>query len=119
MLRPVSRRLSGDGILFSGGEEQKIAIARALYQDAPYYIMDEPSAALDPIAEKEINERMLQISRERTLIVISHRLTTCSMVDRVIVLDNGEVKEDGEHHELLEKQGLYAHMWNAQAKYYQ
>lgn len=119
LLRPVSRRLSGDGILFSGGEEQKIAIARALYQDAPYYIMDEPSAALDPIAEKEINERMLQISRERTLIVISHRLTTCSMVDRVIVLDNGEVKEDGKHHELLEKQGLYAHMWNAQAKYYQ
>lgn len=118
LFRQVSRHLSEEGILFSGGEEQKIAIARALYKDAPYYIMDEPSAALDPIAEREINERILKATEGRTLVIISHRLSACSMVDRVIVLEDGGIQEEGSHQELLEKKGLYAQMWEAQARYY-
>ena len=117
--KQVSRHLSKEGILFSGGEEQKIAIARALYKDAPYYIMDEPSAALDPIAEREINERMMEATKGHTLLVISHRLSTCSMVDRVIVLEDGHLIEEGTHQELLKHQGLYARMWQAQARHYE
>lgn len=118
LYRPVSRHLSDEGILFSGGEEQKIAIARALYKDAPYYIMDEPSAALDPIAEKEINERMLRATEGHTLLIISHRLSTCTRVDRVVVLDEGEILEEGSHQALLKRGGLYSQMWEAQARHY-
>lgn len=116
--RQLSRHLSEEGVLLSGGEEQKIAIARAIYKNAPYYIMDEPSAALDPIAEKEITEQMMKESHGHTLIVISHRLSTCSKAHRVIVLENGQIWEDGTHRELLEKGGLYARMWKAQAQNY-
>ena len=118
LTKQVSRHLSEEGILFSGGEEQKIAIARALYKNAPYYIMDEPSAALDPIAEREMNEHVLNEADGHTLIIVSHRLTACTMANRVIVLEDGRIYEEGSHQELLKRQGLYAQMWEAQAKNY-
>lgn len=118
LAKQVSRHLSEEGILFSGGEEQKIAIARALYKNAPYYIMDEPSAALDPIAEREMNEHVLNETDGHTLIIVSHRLTACTMANRVIVLEDGRIYEEGSHQELLKRQGLYAQMWEAQAKNY-
>lgn len=116
--RPVSRKLAKDGVLFSGGEGQRLAIARALYKAASCYIMDEPSAALDPLAEKEINEMMMEISQESTLLVISHRLSTCSMLNRIIVLEDGRIIEEGTHRQLIAGNGTYARMWEAQAEHY-
>lgn len=118
LMQQVSRVLSEEGILFSGGEEQKIAIARALYKDAPIVIMDEPAASLDPIAEQEINALLKQFSKKRTTLVISHRLSTCTFCSRIIVLDDGRIVEDGTHEELLLRNGLYASMWKAQAEHY-
>lgn len=116
--KKIARHLSEDGINFSGGEEQKVAIARALYKNAPFLIMDEPAASLDPIAEQKVNELMENLSKTRTAIIISHRLSSCYFCDRILVLEGGKVAEAGSHEELLEKKGLYAEMWEAQAKYY-
>lgn len=108
-----------DGIDLSGGEEQKIAIARALYKDAPFVILDEPTAALDPIAESEIYSRFNDIAGGKTAVYISHRLSSCRFCSRIVVLDNGEVIQEGTHEELLENpNGKYSRLWNAQAQYY-
>ena len=108
-----------DGIDLSGGEEQKIAIARALYKDAPFVILDEPTAALDPIAESEIYSRFNEIAGNKTTVYISHRLSSCRFCSRIVVFDNGAVIQEGTHEELLENPaGKYSELWNAQAQYY-
>ena len=108
-----------DGVEVSGGEAQKIAIARALYKDAPFIILDEPTAALDPVAEAEIYEKFNEISGDRTAIYISHRLSSCKFCDEIAVFDHGKVIQQGGHEELLsDQQGKYAELWQAQAQYY-
>ncbi|MBE6938335.1 MAG: ABC transporter ATP-binding protein [Ruminococcaceae bacterium] len=108
-----------DGVEISGGEAQKIALARALYKDAPFVILDEPTAALDPLAEAEIYSRFDSIVGGKTAIYISHRLSSCRLCDRILVLDKGEIVQYGSHEELLEdKTGKYFELWNAQAQYY-
>ena len=108
----------GDGINVSGGEAQKIAIARALYKDAPFVIMDEPTAALDPIAESEIYENFNELIHNKTAIFISHRMSSCKFCDEIIVFQDGEIIQHGTHNELVEQEGLYHELWNAQAQYY-
>lgn len=109
---------NGQGILLSGGEAQKTAIARALYKDAPFIILDEPAAALDPLAEAEIYENFNTLIQNKTAIYISHRMSSCRFCDRIIVLDGGQILEEGNHEALLEKQGRYYELYNAQAVYY-
>lgn len=108
-----------DGIEVSGGEAQKIAIARALYKNAPFIILDEPTAALDPIAEAEIYSKFNDIAGDKTAIYISHRLSSCKFCDEIAVFHNGEVIQQGTHDTLLsDKNGKYYELWNAQAQYY-
>ncbi len=108
-----------DGVNVSGGEAQKIAIARALYRDAPFIILDEPTAALDPVAEAEIYSRFNEIVTDRTAVYISHRLSSCRFCDEILVFDHGSVIQQGSHSQLLAKeQGKYAQLWNVQAQYY-
>lgn len=103
----------------SGGEQQKIAIARALFKDAPMVILDEPTAALDPIAEYEIYRQFNDLVNNKTAIYISHRLSSCKFCDKIAVLSDGMLSEYGTHEELLRKSdGLYAKMFHAQAQYY-
>lgn len=107
------------GVEVSGGEAQKIAIARALYKSAPFIILDEPTSALDPVAEYEIYSGFDKLINERMAIYISHRMSSCQFCERIVVLKDGQVAEEGKHEELLGKNGIYAAMWNAQAKNYQ
>lgn len=108
-----------EGVEVSGGEAQKIAIARALYKNAPFIILDEPTAALDPIAEAEIYAKFDEIADDRTAIYISHRLSSCKFCDEIAVFDSGAIVQQGTHDALLtEETGLYAALWNAQAQYY-
>ena len=108
-----------DGIEVSGGEAQKIAIARALYKDAPFIILDEPTAALDPMAEAEIYAKFNEISGDKTAIYISHRLSSCKFCDEILVFDRGKIIQQGTHEALLsQSDGKYAQLWNAQAQYY-
>ena len=108
-----------DGIDISGGEEQKLAIARALYKDAPFVILDEPTAALDPIAESEIYSKFNDIIGKKTAVYISHRLSSCRFCSRIIVFKDGTIIQEGTHDELLRSNnGKYFELWNAQAKYY-
>ena len=111
--------LDEDGVTISGGEAQKIAIARALYKDAPFIVLDEPTAALDPVAEAEIYAKFNEIAGDKTAIYISHRLSSCKFCDEIAVFDHGEVVQQGTHEELLgEPDGKYYELWNAQAQYY-
>ena len=107
-----------DGVDLSGGEEQKLAIARALYKEAPFVILDEPTAALDPKSESEIYSRFDEISGGRTAVYISHRMSSCRFCDRIAVFADGRVIEQGTHASLLRKNGEYAELWNAQAQHY-
>lgn len=112
------KTFENDGVEISGGEAQKIAIARSLYKDAKIMIMDEPTAALDPIAEFDIFNRIQQIIQNRTVICISHRLSSCRICDRILVFLDGEIAQDGSHKELVNVEGPYKELWNAQAQYY-
>ena len=108
------------GIEFSGGEAQKTAMARALYKDAPIVILDEPTAALDPISESEIYESFSEVVGNRTAIYISHRLSSCRFCDRIAVFDQGELVQLGNHDDLIQvMDGKYSELWQAQAQYYQ
>ena len=107
-----------DGVEISGGEAQKIAIARSLYKDAPFVIMDEPTSALDPVAEYEIYQRFDQMVEGKTSIYISHRMSSCRFCDNIIVFDEGKIIEQGSHDKLMSNGGLYSELWNAQAQYY-
>lgn len=113
------KELAEDGVEPSGGEAQKIAIARALYKDAPFIILDEPTAALDPIAEAEIYSKFDEIAGDKTSIFISHRLSSCKFCDEIAVFHEGAVIQQGSHAELLaDSGGKYYELWNAQAQYY-
>ncbi len=108
-----------NGVEVSGGEAQKIAIARALYKDAPFIILDEPTAALDPIAEAEIYSKFNDISGDKTAIYISHRLSSCKFCDEIAVFHGGAVIQQGTHESLLaDGNGKYHELWHAQAQYY-
>lgn len=113
------RQFEKDGVQLSGGEQQKLAIARALYKDAPIVILDEPTAALDPVAEYEIYCRFNELVGGKTAVYISHRLSSCKFCDRIAVFSENTIKELGTHEELVHKPGgIYAEMFAAQAQYY-
>lgn len=114
----VTTEFDKKGVDFSGGESQKIAISRAFYKKADILIMDEPSSALDPIAEYELNKAMESAAKGKTVFYISHRLSTTRDADRIIMLERGRIIEEGTHTELLARNGKYAEMWNAQAGKY-
>ena len=115
----VYKNLTEDGVDVSGGEAQKIAIARALYKDAPFIILDEPTAALDPIAEAEIYSKFNDIAGDKTAIYISHRLSSCKFCDEIAVFHQGSVIQHGTHTELVtDETGKYHELWTAQAQYY-
>lgn len=109
---------NGSGVDLSGGEAQRTAIARALYKDAPFVILDEPTAALDPIAEAELYKQFSQMTAGKTAVYISHRMSSCKFCDRIIVLDHGRIAEDGTHDTLLANHGIYANLYETQAQYY-
>lgn len=106
------------GVEISGGEAQKIAIARALYKDAPFVILDEPTSALDPVAEYEIYQHFDKMVQDKTSIYISHRMSSCRFCDNILVFDEGQIVERGSHEQLIKEGGLYSELWNAQAQYY-
>ena len=107
------------GVEISGGEAQKLALARALYKDAPFIVLDEPTAALDPISEYEVYSNFNKIAGDKTTIYISHRLASCKFCDKIAVFDKGSIVQVGEHEELVENiKGKYYELWNAQAKWY-
>lgn len=107
------------GVDISGGEAQKIALARALYKDAPFIVLDEPTAALDPIAESEVYSSFDRLVGDKTAIYISHRLSSCRFCDDIAVFDGGRIIQQGSHDELVQnKQGKYHELWHAQAQYY-
>ena len=113
------KALDKSGVEISGGEAQKIAIARALYKDAPFIILDEPTAALDPIAEAEIYSKFNDIAGDKTAIYISHRLSSCKFCDEIAVFHEGAVIQQGTHAELVsDENGKYYELWHAQAQYY-
>ncbi len=103
---------------FSGGEKQKLLFARALYKQAPLLILDEPTAALDPIAENELYQKYGEAARNRTSLYISHRLSSTRFCDRIILLENAQILEEGTHEELMKKNGRYAELFELQSKYY-
>lgn len=106
------------GVEISGGEEQKLCLARAIYKGAPFIVLDEPTAALDPISEHDIYTKFNSIVGTRTAIYISHRLSSCHFCDEITVMENGRIAERGSHESLLEQQGVYQELWTAQAEYY-
>lgn len=114
----ITREFNNEGVVLSGGESQKVAISRAFAHSFHTLILDEPSSALDPIAEYKFNKMLLESSKDKTVILISHRLSTTRIADRILFLDNGEIIEAGTHNELMNKKGKYAEMFNIQSKKY-
>lgn len=114
----LTKEFSDNGTVLSGGEAQKAAIARMFTRDIPIAILDEPSSALDPIAEYRLNTNMLENAANQAVILISHRLSTTKDADRIVLLENGCIAESGTHEELLAHGGTYAKMWNIQAEKY-
>ncbi|MFT8410254.1 MAG: ABC transporter ATP-binding protein [Schleiferilactobacillus perolens] len=114
----LTKNIDPDGVDISGGEAQKIAIARAWYKDAPFIILDEPTAALDPVSEYEIYQRFDDLMENKTAIYVSHRMSSTRFSQRIVVLDHGEIVEDGTHESLMQAKGLYYRLFEAQAQYY-
>lgn len=114
----LTREFSKSGVNLSGGESQKVAIARVFEKKCNIAILDEPSSALDPVSEYEINQSMLGVANDKTVIFISHRLSTTVMADKIYMLEKGSIIEEGSHAELMEKGGKYAEMFNMQAEKY-
>ena len=115
----MNKDLDPEGVALSGGELQKLMLARALYKDAPVVILDEPTAALDPIAESEMYMKYDEMIRGKTGIFISHRLSSTRFCDRILYMEKGRIIEEGNHQELMEKGGAYAELFHIQARYYQ
>ncbi|XMB72022.1 ABC transporter ATP-binding protein [Mycoplasmatota bacterium WC30] len=114
----IYQRTNEDGVEISGGEAQKIAVSRALYKDSPIVILDEPTAALDPKSEAEVYEKFNDLVQNKIAFFISHRMSSCKFCDKIIVIDKGEIVEQGKHDVLSINNGLYSRMWTAQASYY-
>lgn len=115
---PLTTEIMESGVNLSGGESQKLAIARVFYQKAGLMILDEPSSALDPIAEYQLNHAMMQATKDKTVIFISHRLSTTRLADYIVMLEKGRIVEQGTHEGLLTMNGKYAQMWRVQAGAY-
>lgn len=115
---PLTTEFEKDGVNLSGGEMQKVAIARTLYRRQNLIIMDEPSSALDPLAEYELNQELNEIARDKTVVFISHRLSTTRDADCIYMMEQGRIIETGTHEELLAAGGEYAGMWKVQAGLY-
>ncbi len=113
----LGRRFAG-GVELSGGEWQKIALARAHLRDAQILILDEPAAALDAIAEHELFQRFVDLTRSKMAVLISHRFSTVRMADRIVVLEGGSIREDGTHEQLMQRAQSYASMFECQAATY-
>ena len=114
----LTREFDDEGAVLSGGEFQKIVVSRAFARSCPVKVFDEPSSALDPIAEYQLFDNILKACRENTLLFISHRLSSVQNADHVFLLEQGQVKEEGSHRELLDRHGLYADMYQKQAENY-
>lgn len=114
----LNREVYEGAILLSGGETQRLMLARALYKNAPFIVLDEPTAALDPIAESDMYQKYNELTNGRSSIYISHRLASTRFCDRIIMIDNGEIIEEGTHSELLKLGGKYAGLFEVQSKYY-
>ena len=114
----LTRMFSNKGMELSGGEWQKMALARLFYRDASVYVLDEPSASLDAESEKEIFEKIVDICKEKTTVLISHRLSNVVMADRILIIENGRLIEQGTHDELIKKDGRYAYLFSLQAEKY-
>ncbi len=115
----VTKYIMKNGIELSGGQQQKLLLARALYKDAPVLVLDEPTAALDPVAESEVYNNYNKYSKGKTAVFISHRLASTRFSDRIIMLENGRIIEEGSHNELIGLNGKYAQMFQIQSNYYQ
>ena len=116
MFPRLKERLRQVAGTLSGGEQQKIAIARVFYKNCPYIILDEPSANLDPISEYELNKNIMESAKEKTVINISHRLSTTVMADEIYMLEKDEIIEHGSHDELMKLDGKYAYMFRFSSK---
>ena len=115
----VGHEIFLDGVLFSGGQTQRLMLARALYKDGPILLLDEPTAALDPIAENDIYRKYSAMTAGKTSVFISHRLASTRFCDRILFLDHGRIAEEGTHEALLRKGGGYAALFEVQSRYYQ
>ena len=114
----LDKLYDNEGVLLSGGESQRLAIARALYKNAPIFVLDEPTAALDPRMEHEIYTQFKTMTKGKTTFYITHRLASVRFCDRVIVLRNGRVVETGSHYDLIRENGYYAELFQLQAQYF-
>ena len=116
--RNMSHEITKDALELSGGQEQKLAISRAVYKDSPILILDEPTANLDALAEHDIYSKLNDLREDRTSIYISHRLSSTKFCDRIILLKGGKIFEEGTHDDLMKKKGEYYEMFTIQGKYY-
>lgn len=114
----LNREVFEDAMLLSGGETQRLMLARALYKNAPFIVLDEPTAALDPIAESEMYQKYNEMTSGKSSIYISHRLASTRFCDRIIMIADGRIGEEGTHEELLKAGGKYAELYEVQSKYY-
>ncbi len=115
---PLFRNYHTDGVDLSGGEKQKLAIARMLHRDTAVMILDEPTAALDPRSELKIYEQVHAMAKEKTILYISHRMSSCHFSNMILVMENGRIEEQGTHASLIENKQLYYQMYQAQAEMY-
>lgn len=114
----MTKEFDENGLILSGGQMQKVAIARALYRNSDVIIMDEASSALDPISEAEINKTIMDQLGDKSMIIISHRLSTIKHVDKIYYMENGQIVESGTHSDLMKLNGKYAEMYTVQAEQY-
>ena len=114
----ITQELDDDGVQLSGGEVQKLLLAKAIYKDGSFLILDEPTSALDPIAESKIYEEYNRFANNKTAVFISHRLASTKFCDRILFLENGKIIEEGSHAELMAKGGKYREIFDIQSHYY-
>lgn len=114
----IGKEFDDNGVILSGGEMQKLLLSHSIYRDTPYVVMDEPSSALDPAAERDFNQQLAELYRKRAVIFVSHRLSTVKMAQYIYVLEDGRIVEQGTHQELVQAGGKYGQMWSSQAQLY-